>query len=125
MSAIGLLDSGTDPEDPRVELAAQWILDKQLLVEYGDWKVYRPELSGGVHQLHLVIDERHELAKLFETFAVPHVFVIGSGQQIEAQGFANTMEDLRVLMRRRPRSGPREQHKRQVNANEEKAILSA
>jgi squalene-hopene/tetraprenyl-beta-curcumene cyclase len=41
------LDGGADPNDSRLKGAVEWVYQKQLLVDYGDWKVYRPELEGG------------------------------------------------------------------------------
>ena len=47
LSAISLVDSGTEPGDKRLERAMAWVKERQLNVEYGDWKVYRPKLISG------------------------------------------------------------------------------
>ena len=48
LAAIGMLDSGADANSPEMKGSIQWLLDRQLLVEHGDWKVYRPNvISGG------------------------------------------------------------------------------
>ncbi|BFI43010.1 squalene-hopene/tetraprenyl-beta-curcumene cyclase [Marchantia polymorpha subsp. ruderalis] len=46
-SVTALLDCGWSPNDARIEGAVRWMLDRQLLVEYGDWKIYRPKLESG------------------------------------------------------------------------------
>lgn len=53
LSLIGLADTAPPPHaltgrgERRLEKAARWILDRQLQVEYGDWRVYRPRLVSG------------------------------------------------------------------------------
>jgi len=47
LAAIGLLDSGVSGSDSRVKDAIQWLLDRQINTDYGDWKVYRPNLISG------------------------------------------------------------------------------
>jgi squalene-hopene/tetraprenyl-beta-curcumene cyclase len=47
LSTIALIDSGTDRERDELRGAARWVLDRQLLVGHGDWKVYRPGLEPG------------------------------------------------------------------------------
>ncbi len=48
LSMIGLLDSGADPEDPRLVTSRRWIEERQLRVDWGDWKVYgRCDTPGG------------------------------------------------------------------------------
>jgi squalene-hopene/tetraprenyl-beta-curcumene cyclase len=47
LASIGLLDSGVDPRGKRMVGAIRWLLSKQVKADYGDWKVYRPELKGG------------------------------------------------------------------------------
>ncbi|KAL2608487.1 hypothetical protein R1flu_027060 [Riccia fluitans] len=47
LATIALLDCRWSPKDPRLEGAVRWMLDRQVLVEHGDWKVYRPRLESG------------------------------------------------------------------------------
>jgi squalene-hopene/tetraprenyl-beta-curcumene cyclase len=47
LGTIGMIDSKADPSDPRFEKAMTWVLKHQILVEHGDWKVYRPKLPAG------------------------------------------------------------------------------
>jgi squalene-hopene/tetraprenyl-beta-curcumene cyclase len=47
LGTIGLVDSKSEPSDPRLKKAMEWVLKHQLLVDYGDWKVYRPNLPSG------------------------------------------------------------------------------
>jgi squalene-hopene/tetraprenyl-beta-curcumene cyclase len=50
LAMIGMLDAGAgrDPaESKRLRSAADWLLERQLLVAHGDWKVYRPQLASG------------------------------------------------------------------------------
>lgn len=47
LSVTALLDCGWSPNDARIEGAVRWMLDRQVLVEYGDWKIYRPKLESG------------------------------------------------------------------------------
>ncbi|KAL3697977.1 hypothetical protein R1sor_012053 [Riccia sorocarpa] len=47
LATIALLDCGYDPKDIQIEGAIRWMLDRQCLVQHGDWKVYRPKLEAG------------------------------------------------------------------------------
>jgi squalene-hopene/tetraprenyl-beta-curcumene cyclase len=47
LSMIGLIDAGHDPKDRKLVEAREWIVKKQILVNYGDWKVYNPNGSSG------------------------------------------------------------------------------
>lgn len=47
LSTISLLDAGEDPVTEQLQGAVNWLYGKQLLVEHGDWKVYRPKLLSG------------------------------------------------------------------------------
>lgn len=47
LGMIGLLDAGHDAKDPNLQKARQWIIQKQLLVNHGDWKVYNPNGPSG------------------------------------------------------------------------------
>ncbi|KAG6550217.1 hypothetical protein Mapa_008177 [Marchantia paleacea] len=47
LSVIALLDCGWSPKDVRIEGAVRWLLNRQVLVEHGDWKIYRPKLESG------------------------------------------------------------------------------
>jgi squalene-hopene/tetraprenyl-beta-curcumene cyclase len=51
LGTIGLVDSKSHTTDPRLEKslekAMKWVLKHQLLVDHGDWKVYRPKLPSG------------------------------------------------------------------------------
>jgi squalene-hopene/tetraprenyl-beta-curcumene cyclase len=47
LGTIGMIDSKADADDPRFEKAMNWVLKHQILVEHGDWKVYRPKLPAG------------------------------------------------------------------------------
>jgi squalene-hopene/tetraprenyl-beta-curcumene cyclase len=47
LSAISLIDSGVDRARESLQGAVRWVLERQLLVDYGDWKVYRPDLEPG------------------------------------------------------------------------------
>jgi squalene-hopene/tetraprenyl-beta-curcumene cyclase len=47
LAAISLLDANVDANSARLKGPIQWLLDRQLLVEHGDWKVYRPNLISG------------------------------------------------------------------------------
>ena len=46
LAAIALLDAGLLPEDARVESAARWLADREVIVR-GDWAVRRPKLPAG------------------------------------------------------------------------------
>ena len=47
LSTISLLDAQVGRETPKIKLAVQWLLDRQLDVSYGDWKNSRPLLQSG------------------------------------------------------------------------------
>jgi squalene-hopene/tetraprenyl-beta-curcumene cyclase len=48
LAAIGMFDSGAELQDPKMVGSIQWLIDRQLNVEHGDWKIYRPNvISGG------------------------------------------------------------------------------
>jgi squalene-hopene/tetraprenyl-beta-curcumene cyclase len=47
LATISLIDAGAQPADPKLRDAIQWVVDRQVNVDYGDWKVYRPELVSG------------------------------------------------------------------------------
>ncbi len=47
LGTIGMIDSKAEASDPRFEKAMGWVLKHQILVEHGDWKVYRPKLPSG------------------------------------------------------------------------------
>ena len=47
LASIGLFDSGVSGTDPRMEKAIEWLCDRQIRVEHGDWKVYRPRITSG------------------------------------------------------------------------------
>ncbi|KAL3695542.1 hypothetical protein R1sor_009618 [Riccia sorocarpa] len=47
LATTALLDCGYSPKDIRIEGAIRWMLDRQCLVQHGDWKVYRPKLEAG------------------------------------------------------------------------------
>lgn len=47
LGTIGMMDSKSDPNDPRFVKAMEWVLKHQILVDHGDWKVYRPKLPSG------------------------------------------------------------------------------
>jgi squalene-hopene/tetraprenyl-beta-curcumene cyclase len=47
LSTISLVDSGTPSSDKRLKKAMQWTVKNQIRVDYGDWKVYRPNLISG------------------------------------------------------------------------------
>jgi squalene-hopene/tetraprenyl-beta-curcumene cyclase len=47
LSSISLMDCGVSQTSPSLKGAVKWILDRQLNVDYGDWKVYRPGLTSG------------------------------------------------------------------------------
>jgi squalene-hopene/tetraprenyl-beta-curcumene cyclase len=47
LGTVGLVDSKSEGTDPRLKKAMEWVLQHQLLVDYGDWKVYRPNLPSG------------------------------------------------------------------------------
>ena len=46
LAVIGLVDAGSDPEDPAILSAVRWLLGKEITVT-GDWVVRRPELAPG------------------------------------------------------------------------------
>jgi squalene-hopene/tetraprenyl-beta-curcumene cyclase len=46
LALIALLDADTEPDDPAVVTAAEWLIDKQILAG-GDWQVRRPDLPPG------------------------------------------------------------------------------
>jgi squalene-hopene/tetraprenyl-beta-curcumene cyclase len=46
LALIALLDADTEPDDPAVVTAAEWLIDKQILTG-GDWQVRRPHLPPG------------------------------------------------------------------------------
>lgn len=47
LSAISLIDANCEPNLECLKRAMKWVGDRQILVEYGDWKVYRPHLKPG------------------------------------------------------------------------------
>jgi squalene-hopene/tetraprenyl-beta-curcumene cyclase len=47
LAAIGLVDAGVEGSDAKLKGAIDWILERQLVVEYGDWKVYNPDGPSG------------------------------------------------------------------------------
>ncbi|KAG6554639.1 hypothetical protein Mapa_003657 [Marchantia paleacea] len=47
LAATALLDCDWNPRDPRVEGAVRWMLDRQVLLDHGDWKMFRPHLAPG------------------------------------------------------------------------------
>ncbi len=47
LSTISLVDSGTPPDAQRLKDAMRWVADRQVRVDYGDWKIYRPDLVSG------------------------------------------------------------------------------
>jgi squalene-hopene/tetraprenyl-beta-curcumene cyclase len=47
LGMIGMIDCGHDPRDPKLIAGRDWIAKKQLLVEYGDWRVYNPKGPSG------------------------------------------------------------------------------
>ncbi|BDG02223.1 squalene--hopene cyclase [Anaeromyxobacter oryzae] len=47
LALIGLVDSSADPADPRLVATRRWIEAKQLVNDWGDWKVYAPEIPPG------------------------------------------------------------------------------
>ncbi|KAL3690840.1 hypothetical protein R1sor_004491 [Riccia sorocarpa] len=47
LATIALLDCGYNPREREIEGAIRWMLDRQCLVEYGDWQVHRPSLESG------------------------------------------------------------------------------
>ncbi len=47
LAAIALLDSGLNPENPKIRESIQWLKERQLRVDHGDWKVSRPDLPSG------------------------------------------------------------------------------
>jgi squalene-hopene/tetraprenyl-beta-curcumene cyclase len=46
LAVIALVDAGVAPDDPVVEAAVDWLVDKEVTV-VGDWAVRRPNLSPG------------------------------------------------------------------------------
>jgi len=46
-SMTALIDAHTEIKDRRLLKASQWIIKKQLFVDYGDWKVYNPKGPSG------------------------------------------------------------------------------
>ncbi|MGH9065616.1 MAG: hypothetical protein ACRD0L_16915 [Acidimicrobiales bacterium] len=59
----------------------------------GPWDV--PEGAGS---LDVVLDDHHRIARRFETFATPHLFVVGPDGRVGAQGVVNRIEDVRRLL---------------------------
>jgi squalene-hopene/tetraprenyl-beta-curcumene cyclase len=47
LSVSALVDSGTPPDHPKLKGAVRWVMNRQLLSEQGDWKIYRPHLISG------------------------------------------------------------------------------
>ncbi|HRK02047.1 MAG TPA: squalene--hopene cyclase, partial [Oligoflexia bacterium] len=47
LTMIGMIDCGHDGKDEKLLRAREWIKQRQLLVDYGDWKVYNPKLRSG------------------------------------------------------------------------------
>lgn len=47
LSMIGLLDAGHDGNEPLMQKAREWISKKQIICNYGDWKVYNPTGPSG------------------------------------------------------------------------------
>ena len=47
LSAIALIDTGYPKDSQNVEKAFGWLMDRQITVDYGDWKVYNPKGTPG------------------------------------------------------------------------------
>lgn len=47
LSMIGLIDCGFEANSPRMVQARKWIENEQLIVPYGDWRVYNPDGPPG------------------------------------------------------------------------------
>lgn len=47
LSSIALLDTGVERARAELRGAVDWVLKRQILVDYGDWKVFRPNLDSG------------------------------------------------------------------------------
>jgi squalene-hopene/tetraprenyl-beta-curcumene cyclase len=47
LSSICLIDSGVSQDSTQLKGATHWLRKKQILVNYGDWKVYRPKVRPG------------------------------------------------------------------------------
>jgi squalene-hopene/tetraprenyl-beta-curcumene cyclase len=47
LSTISLVDCQVPVQDKRLKKAMQWTVSNQIRVDYGDWKVYRPQLPSG------------------------------------------------------------------------------
>jgi thiol-disulfide isomerase/thioredoxin len=61
-----------------------------------------PNVTGG--SLAVVAQDHSAIARRFETFVTPHLFVVGPGGQIMAQGLANSVDEVRTLLKRARRS---------------------
>ncbi len=57
-------------------------------------------VSGAEGRAVVVLQERSAIARRFETFITPHLFVVGPSGRVLAQGVAGTLEEARALVRR-------------------------
>jgi hypothetical protein len=51
----------------------------------------------------LVVQERSAIARRFETFITPHLFVVGADERVLAQGIAGRLEEVRALIKKSQR----------------------
>jgi hypothetical protein len=58
------------------------------------------ERSG---RARLIVQERNAIAKRFETFITPHLFVIGADDRVLAQGIAGQLQEVRALIKKSQR----------------------
>ena len=47
LAMIGLVDAGHDGLEPLMQKARDWIIKRQLIVNYGDWMIYNPNGTPG------------------------------------------------------------------------------
>jgi squalene-hopene/tetraprenyl-beta-curcumene cyclase len=47
LTTKALLDAGAPPDDPRLQRAGEWLLERQALGTHGDWSLKRPEARPG------------------------------------------------------------------------------
>lgn len=58
------------------------------------------DTSGSDGRVTILLQDRHSVAKLMESFVTPHFFFVGPDNRIVAQGIATSVEEVKVISRR-------------------------
>jgi hypothetical protein len=64
-------------------------------------EVWKRAAEGG--SIVVALQERSAIAKRFETFITPHLFVVGPDGRVLAQGIASNVEEVKAVTRRAKR----------------------